>query len=928
MSDKSINPSVGERSVFASGRPDRIKSALQSNKNTGNDENRGGRRVRLNTPTKGVSPYNQNKNLNSGFEKKASTKVGSIQTTQRSQIGAGPKRKASDNLSEILARQKGANASLNEGAQHFKMANGSANDDIAHAAELLEEIKSDSNKKPIMAAFGFTVLWIILCIAVGLSLFNSGMVDVDAVTLTSFPVLFSIAAVLFIPCVLSWGVAVFLYRARELHQISLSLAYTALHLTQPEDMASDSIATIGQAVRREVAAMGDGIDRAINRATTLESKFRNEVGNIQGFYKNNENIFAKIITNLEKERERMASTGEDLESRLPKMLDGLKESSFDFSKIVESADERFSALAATADERLKNLSHNIEEKNMVLKVGLEGTIDNVARVSSALDTGTDSLNNVTDKLAKVSNVTVNKLEKISGNFKRQTADLNFATTAITKANDEINTALQNRHEKLSGSAEHLLENAEQINNLLSSYASVIDESFLGAEDRTHNLQNNLRHAAEESAAILQTEMNNIRKATSTETQKLIELLKESSFTATVSLREDIQAIVTGSKNEVQGALVELMNESRSVGEGLKAEAVAVTEMMHREMQAIKQSALGNTEQGLVQIRKNHEAAIADIIGRIEQAGEKLSSTADGLNFVTGRMDDEMEATRRNLASTVARIPEEAKQALGDMQAYIDGQAGALNDLAKTVGGLSNAAVSAPVAPRRANRDAGRRAAAPAPSRPAERPARDYGTRAASRPSDALRQNEARAPKRKPAARNTKNQAVPRDNRTEQSAGKWEMPDLLSRASSNQSLPEHLQPRADAGQRPAPLQQGQTRQSELHSVESLNALSLDLAKALDHQAPDQLWERYRNGERNVFTRRLYTLRGQKLFDEVSYKYRNEASFRRDVDRYISDFEELLTKIYEQDRDSMLIDTYLSSETGKVYLMLAHASGRLD
>lgn len=118
------------------------------------------------------------------------------------------------------------------------------------------------------------------------------------------------------------------------------------------------------------------------------------------------------------------------------------------------------------------------------------------------------------------------------------------------------------------------------------------------------------------------------------------------------------------------------------------------------------------------------------------------------------------------------------------------------------------------------------------------------------------------------------------------------------------------------------------QNELHKVESLNALSLDLAKALDHEAPDQLWARYRNGERNVFTRRLYTLRGQKLFDEVSYKYLHEANFKRDVDRYIGDFEELLTKIYEQDRDSMLIDTYLSSETGKVYLMLAHASGRLD
>ena len=960
MSDKLTNPTTGSRNVFASRRPDRIKSALQPNKNTSPKAKKVAPRVKSNVPNKPASPYANTKDSNRAASSKAQNRVGSIQTDQRARIGAGPKRKASDDLSEILSRQKSANAAANEGVKRFNMLTNSANDDIAHAAQLLDEIKSDSNKKPIVAALGFTILWIVLCLAVGLGLVNSGMLDLGAVALTSLPVLVSIAAILFIPCILGWGVAVFLYRARELHQISLSLAYTALHLTQPEDMASDSIATIGQAVRREVAAMGDGIDRAINRATTLESKFRNEVGNIQGFYKNNENIFAKIINDLKKERDLMAETGDDLEARLPKMLDGLKESSFDFSNIVQAADERFSSLAATADDRLAKLSDSIEHKNKTLKAGLDESIEHVSRVASSLDIGTTVLSNVSDKLANVGNATVSKLENISGNFKRQTADLGHATSAILKANEEINLALQSRHEGLSGSAEQLLGNAEQINNLLSSFASIMDKSFLNAENRSQNIQTMLMEAAQDSADILQTEMSNIRKATSSETHKLIELLKESSFTATTALREDIQSIISGSQSEVQEALTLLLEQSKTMGNNLKDEANAITELMHREMQLVKDTAIGNTEQSLLEIRQSHEAAIADIIGRIDLAGEKLSDTAQNLNIVTGRMDLEMETTRNSLAETVAKIPIEAKQALNDMQAYVDDQVNALSVLAKTVGGLSSP-VSAPivapakpaaepvaeVSPKRAAPS--KRIEPPQQPAPAAPLAPVVRQNAISRPAEP-QQPRNRAPRQRPA-QERRVESKPRAAQPQNAPqNKWAMPDLLSRASTDQSLPAHLQPRGQvpferpvAGQprqnarpngsnnepnrgprAPAPQQVS----SELHKVESLNALSLDLAKALDHEAPDQLWTRYRNGERNVFTRRLYTLRGQKLFDEVSYKYRNEMGFKRDVDRYIADFEELLTKIYEQDRDSMLIDTYLSSETGKVYLMLAHASGRLD
>ena len=111
------------------------------------------------------------------------------------------------------------------------------------------------------------------------------------------------------------------------------------------------------------------------------------------------------------------------------------------------------------------------------------------------------------------------------------------------------------------------------------------------------------------------------------------------------------------------------------------------------------------------------------------------------------------------------------------------------------------------------------------------------------------------------------------------------------------------------------------------VESLNSLSVDIARAIDHDTSVELWRRYQNGERDIFTRRLYTLKGQKTFEEIKRKYDQEPEFRNAVDHYIADFEKLLADVSANDRDKTVTQSYLTSDTGKVYTMLAHASGRL-
>jgi hypothetical protein len=160
-------------------------------------------------------------------------------------------------------------------------------------------------------------------------------------------------------------------------------------------------------------------------------------------------------------------------------------------------------------------------------------------------------------------------------------------------------------------------------------------------------------------------------------------------------------------------------------------------------------------------------------------------------------------------------------------------------------------------------------------------------------------------------------------------------DLLRRASRDDEGAED----SDAGKpieivtpsapQPMPATNGNGHKAPAANASGpLNILAADIAKAIDHDASVELWERHHRGEHNIFTRRLYTLQGQQTFDEIRKKYQKDKDFKSAVDRYVTDFEKLLAEVTRNDSDRAAGNSYLTSDTGKVYTMLAHASGRFD
>jgi hypothetical protein len=112
------------------------------------------------------------------------------------------------------------------------------------------------------------------------------------------------------------------------------------------------------------------------------------------------------------------------------------------------------------------------------------------------------------------------------------------------------------------------------------------------------------------------------------------------------------------------------------------------------------------------------------------------------------------------------------------------------------------------------------------------------------------------------------------------------------------------------------------------VRSLDTIAADLGALLTGEHALDLWQKHQRGEKDVFRPELYEAAGgRETFEDVRRSYRSDPGFRATVDRYVGEFERLLEGLPGYANGDEMRRAYLSSETGRVFLVLAHASGRL-
>src|SRR5205823_13100284 len=237
------------------------------------------------------------------------------------------------------------------------------------------------------------------------------------------PVLAMLGVVFLVPIIFFYVLAHMAWRSQELRLITQSIAEVAMRLAEAETVARGSIVTVGQAIRREVAAMGDGVERALARAAELETMVGSEVSALEHAYSENEVRIRALLQDLSAQRD-------SLVGQAGQIRDAINSVHLDLSHDISQISE---LVAEQVNEASRRITHTLSDKAEHITRALGNAGDTM--IQTLGERGGELL----DRLEKSSRDTT---QAIAGATARLTTTLNFKTDHIGDEFTEITANIQ------------------------------------------------------------------------------------------------------------------------------------------------------------------------------------------------------------------------------------------------------------------------------------------------------------------------------------------------------------------------------------------------------------------------------------------------------------------------------------------------------
>lgn len=524
---------------------------------------------------------------------------------------------------------------------------------------------------------------------------------------------------------------------------------------------------------------------------------------------------------------------------------------------------------------------------------------------------------------------------------------------------DIETGLSSSAHALGTSAGVIAERAGEAADLLATQSRIFNETANEVLGRTGALVARMDEGARamervshEHAQVLEGAATRIETVEGRIASELIERrdMLENILAALEQRAGDVERLGQGFATTVGDQLRIAETRARDIATILAQSSTQAVQSLTGHYDAIRTTSAAEREETAAALSAAYEAATAEMASLFGAANDRFSRLVNDMRSMSAAIRDELDLTRAELSRGLVELPRETQETTASMRRAVSDQIKALNEISEIVarsGRLVETPSEAPVAPARPvtpRMEAETTRAVPptpipqapiqsapiqqapipqspvAPQRPilAPRPAQQ-APEAPLAPRPVMPPRPAAPQVAQPVtapAKADERAAAQQNGRADRGPG-W-LSDLLARASRDEDETLPVAPRPPA---PAPVAK------PVNAADLLTTLSDTIGQLVVHDQAVDAWEGYLRGETTPFNRPLYSRRGVATFEEVRQRYERDAAFRTMIDAYIAKFEELLREIAPRDHDASISRSILASDEGKVYTLLAHASGRI-
>jgi len=471
-------------------------------------------------------------------------------------------------------------------------------------------------------------------------------------------------------------------------------------------------------------------------------------------------------------------------------------------------------------------------------------------------------------------------DKMLGEHTRMAAETFGSQTA------QLNEVLANNSQMMRETAEQVGAQSKEAVNILTSQTGNLREVSKGLLEQIHGLTQRFENQGQAiltAAKALDSSNAKIDSILEGRHQSIISLLHTVNTKA-----QELDGMMRNYAGIVEGALTQAEARAKQVTTALGRDTAGQAQQALAQIEKLREEAQAHTARAVNDLKGSFETVITQIGKQLEQMRGQFDHTSRGMRDAARQTASDLDALRQEMQKRMDTLPEQTAQATAAIRKALNDQ---FREIEALTPNLSRAGAQA------ASMGSG---AAPYPQPQQSFPPRDEGRPGGVPP-------------------------MPRfDARGRQVAAPYEATDLDQTPGG---LAQQLSTASGRGGW-APSDQGYGGGRGAAASSGAGQLRIDeLARAIDNRTAADVWYRMRAGERGVLGRHIYTYEGQATFDEVSSRYDRDSEFRNTVDRYIGDFERLLAEAEQSDPAGHMLQNYLTSETGRVYLLLAHASGRL-